>query len=276
VRDALGAGHVAGGTGGKIADLLGWTRRDPGRVEAGDVRDHPRRERAACAKAHRLRYRLAFDHALCRVVPNLMAAMVALARRGRIEAPYLLQDMAADAVGLLDALELEAAHVVGASLGGMIAQTLAIEHPSRVRTVTSIMSTTGDPDLPWARPEAIATVMSPAPADRAGSIERAVRVFRAIGSPGFPFDEARVRRRAGLAYDRCSHPAGAVRQLLAILASGSRKEALRSVAAPTLVIHGSDDPLVPLAGGLATAEAIPGAELLIIDGIASLTERARG
>ena len=200
-------------------------------------------------------------------MPNLVAAVGRRLLGQPVGAPYTLSDMAADAAGLLDALGIAAAHVVGASMGGMIAQTMAIEHPARVRTLTSIMSTTGNPDLPSATPEATAALLTPVPADRAGNVERAVAISRTIGSPGFPFDEVYVRRRAARVYDRCFYPAGTARQLLAIIASGSRKEALQSVSVPALVIHGGDDPLAPLAGGIETAESIPGAELLILDGM---------
>lgn len=200
-------------------------------------------------------------------LPNVMTAMGAALARQKVEAPYTLTDMAADVAGLLDVLGIDAAHVVGASLGGMVAQTVAIEHPSRVRSLTSIMSSTGNPNLPPARPEAMAALLTPPPPDREGSIERLVAVFRVIGSPGFPFDEERFRRIAGRSYDRCFNPAGVVRQLVAILASGSRKDQLRSVRVPTLVIHGADDPLIPVAAAHDTAESVPGAELLIIDGM---------
>ena len=205
-----------------------------------------------------------FDHC---GPPRVLAAMAAVAQGRAVEAAYLLSDMAADAVGLLDALGIASAHVVGASMGGMIAQTMAIEHPTRVRTLTSIMSTTGARDLPTAEPHAMGALLAPPAVDRDGAIERSVAVFRAIGSPGFPFDEARVRRRAALAYDRGFHPAGVGRQLIAIMASGSRREALAAVRVPTLVVHGTADPLVPLGGGVDTAESIPGARTLYIEGM---------
>ncbi len=207
-------------------------------------------------------------------MPDAAAAMQAALLGERIAAPYLLRDLAADGVGLLDALGIPAAHVVGASMGGMIAQTMAITYPARVLSLTSIMSTTGERSLPPARPEAAAVLLLPAPADRAGNVERAVHIFRTIGSPGFPFDEARVRDLAGRSYDRCFSPAGAARQLVAILASGSRREALAAVTIPTLVIHGRDDPLIPLEAGLDTARAVPGAELLVIDGMGHDLPRA--
>ena len=156
----------------------------------------------------------------------------------------------------------------------MIAQAMAIAHPTRVLSLTSIMSSTGDRSLPPARPEAAAVLLLPAPTDRAGNIERAVHVFRTIGSPGFPFDEARVRELAARSFDRCFHPAGAARQLVAILASGSRTEALAAVAVPTLVIHGRDDPLIAVEAGLATARAVRGAELLVVDGMGHDLPRA--
>ena len=200
-------------------------------------------------------------------MPDVLAAYRAVAAGEPVAAPYRLRDMAADAVGLLDALGIASAHVVGASMGGMIAQTMAIEHPTRVRSLTSIMSTTGHPSLPPARPEAMAALLAPVAHDREGNVERAVQVFRTIGSPGFPFDEAHVRRRAGRAYDRGHHPPGPARQLVAILASGSRRRALGAVRAPTLVVRGTDDPLVPVEGGVDTAQAIPGAELLLVEGM---------
>jgi pimeloyl-ACP methyl ester carboxylesterase len=212
-----------------------------------------------------------FDHL---GVPSIMEALTAR-RLGRpVPAPYSISDMAADAVGLLDALRIDKAHIVGASMGGMIAQTMAIQYPSRVRSLTSIMSSTGNPDLPPAKPEAMAALLTPQPTTREESIERAVFVFRHICSPGFPFDEAEVRACAALSYDRGFSPEGTARQLVAVLASGSRKEALKSVNVPTLVIHGKDDPLVPVEAAHDTAATIPGAELLIIDGMGHDLPRA--
>ena len=182
-------------------------------------------------------------------------------------ASYRLSDMAADTIGLLDALGLESAHLVGASMGGMIAQTAAIEHPLRVRSLTSIMSSTGDPSVGQATPTAMAALLSPPAATRAEAIDRTVAIVRVIGSPGFELDEADLRQRTGLAYDRSNDPTGVGRQLVAIAASGDRTRALGSLSVPALVMHGADDPLVDVSGGRATARAIPGAELVVYDGM---------
>jgi pimeloyl-ACP methyl ester carboxylesterase len=200
-------------------------------------------------------------------VPDVAAALAAVAQGGPLSAAYTLHEMADDTAGLLEALGIDAAHVVGASMGGMIAQTLAIRHPQRIRTLTSIMSTTGNPALPPAAPAAMRVLMTPAPTQRAAYIEHHVEVSKVIGSPGFPFDAEAVRARAARVFDRGVFPAGIARQLVAILASGNRKAALASVRAPTLVIHGTADPLVPIAGGRDTAEAVPGAELFEIEGM---------
>jgi pimeloyl-ACP methyl ester carboxylesterase len=201
-------------------------------------------------------------------IPDVGAAMTAsLSGEPVPSPPYTLRDMAADVVGLLDALGIERAHVVGASMGGMIAQTVAIEHPARVRSMTSIMSTTGNREVPPATPEAMTALLTPSPSDRAEFIDHMVKTFRIVGSPGFEFDEASFRDRVGRAFDRSYDPSGVARQLVAVLADGDRRERLRSVRVPTLVIHGRHDPLVPVEGGVDTADAVPGARLLVIEGM---------
>ena len=182
-------------------------------------------------------------------------------------ASYTLDDMADDAAGLLDNLEVEAAHVVGASQGGMIGQTLAVRHPQRVLSLASIMSTTGKRRVGRPRLRAYGALLRAGPRDRDAFIEYVVRMFRRIGSPGFPRDEERLRKMAALAYDRSYDPVATARQLMAIMASGDRTQALRGIRAPTVVIHGTRDPLVPLRAGRATARAIPGARLVEIPGM---------
>ena len=199
--------------------------------------------------------------------PSMAELMLASATRLRFRVPYLLRDMAADAVGLLDALGIRTAHVVGASMGGMIAQEIAIAFPERVRTLTSIMSTTGDPRLPRARPRAAAMLARRFPHDRDGFVRAYVQVWRVLAGERFPFDAAYWARQGAATYDRGINPPGAARQLLAIIASGNRKNALRRLSVPALVIHGDDDPLIPVEGGLDTAASIPGAELLLIEGM---------
>jgi pimeloyl-ACP methyl ester carboxylesterase len=195
--------------------------------------------------------------------PDVRAALL-----GRTSsAAYTLSDMAADTVGLMDALGLDGAHLVGASMGGMIAQTAAIEHPRRVRSLTSIMSSTGDPSVGGPTRAALAALLSPPALTREEAIERTLRIVRVIGSPEFDLDEPDIRRRTGLAFDRANDPVGVGRQVVAIAASGDRTAALRSVAVPALVIHGAADPLVDPSGGRATARAIPGAELVAFAGM---------
>ncbi len=180
---------------------------------------------------------------------------------------YTLSDMAADAAGLMRELGLEPAHVVGASMGGMIAQTLAAEHPASVRSLVSIMSTTGHR---WKGQPAFRIyryLLRRAPADRDGFIEHTTRVFTAIGSQGLPQDTERTRDMAARSYDRGHDPTASGRQLGAIIASGDRTGPVRTIAAPTLVIHGSKDPMVARSGGVATARAIPGARMLTIQGM---------
>ncbi|HVH06954.1 MAG TPA: alpha/beta fold hydrolase [Myxococcota bacterium] len=191
-----------------------------------------------------------------------------------LAAPYTLSDMAADAVGLLDALGVDAAHVAGASMGGMIVQTLAIEHPKRVRTLVSIMSTTGASDMPSPKPEAMAALLAPVATERPAAIERGLAMSRALGSPGYPFDEADERDLLGRMFDRGVHPDGNARQLLAVMAAKSRRDALGTVRVPTLVIHGIEDPIIPIQAGRDTAAAVPGAELLEIEGMGHDLPRA--
>ncbi|MGY1693346.1 alpha/beta fold hydrolase [Geodermatophilus sp. SYSU D00814] len=187
---------------------------------------------------------------------------------------YRLADMAEDTAGLLDALGLGSAHVVGASMGGMIAQALAIRHPEKVRSLTSIMSTTGDPAVGAPAEAALGVLLAPPATDRESAVQRAVDTYRVIGSPGFEFDESGLRERAGLSFDRAYNPAGVARQLAAILASPDRTADLARVAVPTLVVHRAQDALVNVSGGRATAAAIPGAELLVVEGMGHDLPRA--
>lgn len=191
---------------------------------------------------------------------------------------YTLSDMAADAAGLMDALGLGQAHVVGASMGGQIAQTMAIEHGKRVRSLTSMMSTTGDRRVGQSAPEVLREIFSgPRAVTREEVIQQTVRAMRAVGSPGYPSDENEVALRAGRAYDRGYDPAGTARQAVATVASGDRTERLSSLRVPALVIHGLADRMCDVSGGRATAEAIPGAELVLIEGMGhSLPEKLLG
>ncbi len=186
---------------------------------------------------------------------------------GRRNAAYLLRDMGADAFGLMDHLGWDSAHIVGASMGGMIVQQMAIDRPERVRSLVSIMSTTGRRFTGLPTIKAFGALFAKRPHDREAFIERGVRTFKVIGSPGYEFDEARVRDLAGRSYDRGQSAAGVARQLHAITASGDRTRELGRVSAPTTVIHGNRDPLVQPSGGRATAKAIPGARLKMIDGM---------
>lgn len=195
--------------------------------------------------------------------PNVLAAMTG----DTSTASYTLSDMAADAAALLTELGIDKAHIVGASMGGMIAQTLAIEHPDRVLSLCSIMSSTGNPQVGQPHPDVVPLLIAPRPTSKEEAMDRAEQAVRAFGSKGLPVDWDRLRVRAGEAYERCFYPIGFARQLVAIIASGDRTERLASLDVPTVVIHGSDDRLVDPSGGVATASAIPNAELVPIEGM---------
>jgi pimeloyl-ACP methyl ester carboxylesterase len=195
-----------------------------------------------------------------------------IGRRG--SAPYLLGDMARDAFGLMDHLGIESAHLVGASMGGMIVQTAAIEGPERVRSLTSIMSTTGNRRVGHPSYKTFGLLLGNPPREREAAIERVVKTFKVIGSPGYPFEEERVREIAGQSFDRGHSEAGIARQLHAITASGDRTSGLRKLELPALVIHGKNDLLVNPSGGRATAKAIPGARLKMVDGMGHDLPRA--
>jgi pimeloyl-ACP methyl ester carboxylesterase len=186
---------------------------------------------------------------------------------GRVDAssapPYAVTDMAADGMALLQALGIDQAHVVGASMGGMIVQHMAFEHPDRVLSLTSIMSTTGNTAVGTPSADAMSALLTPPPKERDAFIDHTAKTWSIFSGPHY--DEERARRRAATAYDRCFNPAGAAFQMAAIMADGDRTDRLAGVRCPTVVIHGRADTLVGLSGGEATAEAIPGAELVVLD-----------
>lgn len=184
-----------------------------------------------------------------------------------VEAPYTLRDMAKDALGLLDALGIKRAHVVGASMGAAITQELAIHFPDRLLSATCIMGTSGDPRLPPPTQEAMQVLMSPTPLDKDGYIERALWAGRVLRGSVFPGDEPRERARAERGFGRGLNPPGVARQLAAIFASGERTKLLPGVRVPMLVIHGTADPLVPVEGGRSIAGLVPGAKLVEIEGM---------
>lgn len=199
--------------------------------------------------------------------PDVMDVIGKLMRGQKVTPPYTIEDMADDAVGLLDALKIAKAHVCGMSMGGMIAQSLAIRHPQRVLSLTSIYSTTGNPHLPQPKPEVMGLLLTPPPQGREPFIEFNLKLFRALTGPRFGFDEEWVRNLMARAYDRALCPQGEARQLVAILTQGNRRTALNTLKIPTLVIHGDADPLVSVQAGKDTAEAVPGAELKIKEGM---------
>lgn len=204
-------------------------------------------------------------------LPDLRLAIARALLRRKVAAPYTLDDMAADSVGLLDALRIERAHLVGVSMGGMIAQNVAALYPQRVGSLVSIMSSTGNPNLRVAlgKARALRAILArPASTvDTEALVEHYARVFGVIGSPGFAVDADALRSNLRRIVSRGIQPAGTARQLLAILASGDRRPLLARIVAPTLVVHGSADPLVPVAAGRDTADSIPGARLAIVSGM---------
>ncbi len=200
-------------------------------------------------------------------VPNVLALVRAVRRGQPVRVPYGLGDMAGDALGLLDALGIPAAHLVGISMGGMIAQEMALRAPGRVLTLTCIMSHTAERDLPHPHRRVMGAMLLPAPRDPTAYLRHSIQVWRILGGPVYAVDYARTRATSMAAYERGRNPAGSGRQLAAIIAAPSRAQALRSLTVPTLVIHGDRDPLVPVEGGRRTAAAIPGARLEIIPGM---------
>jgi pimeloyl-ACP methyl ester carboxylesterase len=200
-------------------------------------------------------------------IPDIGQLIEALMKGEESRPPYTIEDMADDAVGLLDALGVEKSHICGISMGGMIAQTIALNHHERVLSLISIYSQTGNPALPPPTPEAMECLLTPPPMEREANITYTLDVWRTFSGTGFPTSEEWHRKIAAQAYDRAFYPEGVARQLAAVLTQKNRKPDLGSVRVPTLVIHGSADPLVTVEGGKDTAEAIPGAELIIIDGM---------
>lgn len=203
-------------------------------------------------------------------VPPLAEIVAKRAKGEKVDVPYTLDDMAADAIAVLDANMIRQAHVVGISMGGMIGQCVTASYPDRVLSFTSIMSTTGNPALPPAKPEAMAVLTTPAPdpgKDLEAFIKHSVAGSRTIGSPAYPMEEAYLRERAESDMRRCFNPAGTGRQMAAITVTGDRRERIKTIKAPVVVLHGAEDPLVPLAGGQDTAANIPGAELRVIPGM---------
>lgn len=202
--------------------------------------------------------------------PSIESVVMARMQGQSPDIPYTLDDMAADAVGVLDHLGIERAHVTGASMGGMIGQLVAADYPERVRSFTAVFTTTGNPALPPSKPEAMAvlTTRAPDPAkDIEAYLDHTLRSARTIGSPGYPLDEKIVRERSRVDVLRCYEPLGVARQLAAVIANGDRRVKLANIKAPVVVLHGDSDPLVPVEGGKDLAATVAGAELRIVPGM---------
>jgi len=200
-------------------------------------------------------------------VPDLKRLAKAKEKGETIEIPYSLEDMAKDAVGLLDALGIESAHFLGSSMGGRIGQLIAIHFPKRIRTLTCMISTMGESSFPPPNPEAIETLFKPAPTERAEFIDYYICLCRMLSGSKFRIDESYVRNKAERCFDRAFNPEGEIRQAAALMAAGSNRESLKSVYIPTLIINGSDDPLISVDCTMDMAETIPGAKVMIIDGM---------
>jgi pimeloyl-ACP methyl ester carboxylesterase len=200
-------------------------------------------------------------------VPDAEMLEAALGRGESVEIPYTLYEMADDAVGLLNALGIEKAHVVGTSMGGRIVQILAIRYPERIRTATSLVSHAGEPGFPTPNPATLDALKEPAPPERGEYIAYSLRMARLMAGPVYPVDEESARERTGQAFDRAFNPDGVMRHYAAYIATGSVREELRGLKVPLLIIHGSEDPLISPDCARDMAAVTPGAKLLIIDGM---------
>src|SRR3989339_562329 len=199
--------------------------------------------------------------------PDVMGTLGKILSGDKSGVPYTIEEMADDGAGLLDAIGIPSAHICGMSMGGMIAQTIALRHPSRVLSLTSIYSQTGNPKLPQPKQEVLTAMFTPIPTERADYIEYMFGFHKMVAGRAYPVDEEWIRRKMAASYDRCFCPHGVGRQGIAIMAQSNRTAALADIKAPALVIHGTDDPLVPVEGGKETSAAIPGSRLMLIEGM---------